>query len=185
MIGVGAISYLSLPTIVGAGAFSIGLLTILQLRLSLYTGVVPYMGNFKNDAIELIIILIGNLIGCCIMFAYPTEEAKILVAQKLSEPLWQSFVDACLCGIMIYVAVEAFKKNNISIVMLSVFGFIVCGFEHSIANACYIISAGVFDKKTVYYFLHIVIGNAIGSILFRKVAEMTYENSKDRKRLLE
>lgn len=184
MIAVGTIAYVNCPPLLGALIFSVGLLAILQLKLSLYTGLVPYAERWTSIPF-LLTVLAGNLVGCCTMFAYPSSVAQQAVAAKMSETLLHTFIDACLCGILIYVAVEAFKNERILIVIASVFGFIVCGFEHSIANACFLISARRFDAMAMGYLLCTVLGNAVGAVLFRRGTELKYANSKDRKRLVE
>lgn len=184
MIAVGTIAYVNCPPLLGALIFSVGLLAILQLKLSLYTGLVPYAEKWSSIPF-LLTVLFGNLVGCCTMFAYPSDVAQQVVEAKMLETPLHTFIDACLCGILIYVAVEAFKEGRLLVVIAAVFGFIVCGFEHSIANACFFISARRFDLTTPGYLLCVILGNAVGAILFRKGTELRYADSKDRKRLFE
>ena len=73
------------------------------------------------------------------------------------------------CGILVYLAVEGFKKidNNFGkyvVLVLSIGGFIVCGFEHSIANMFYYFLNGSYSLSALLSILLCVLGNSIGGV---------------------
>lgn len=76
-----------------------------------------------------------------------------------------------------YLAVENYTNNKndfakIIGIFLCVFTFIICGFEHSIANVCYCIFAiNSFDMflKSFVFILIISVGNFFGATLCRKM----------------
>ena len=43
--------------------------------------------------------------------------------------------------------------------------FIICSYEHVIANACYFTYAKEFSGKVVLYFVIMAVGNSIGAII--------------------
>lgn len=180
MIAIGTITYINASALVGAFMFSIGLLSIFQMNLHLFTGVVPYTTKVKEIPFVLT-VLFGNILGACLMFAFPSSTAANVVQSKLQDPYWLMFVSSMLCNILIFIAVEANKKNNIVTVIFSVASFIICGFNHSIANVCFVMSARMFSWDVLVFILISLLGNAIGGICFRKL--IGYENSKDRKKL--
>lgn len=86
MIGVGCNVYLSCDNkYIGALLFSIGLITILIFEFNLYTGKVCYIPQ-KGISFtkQVLIILIGNIIGCiCMGLMFPSEIAQVMCQNKL------------------------------------------------------------------------------------------------------
>lgn len=153
--------------------FSIGLFTILQFGFNLYTGKVAYITTKPKDISNILIILIGNAIGCCLMFAFPTAAAAPIVAAKLAQSTIIILFKSILCGILIYIAVEGFKAGNQLITLLAVPTFILCGAEHSIADICFIIAAQMFTWEILGFIILVAIGNAIGSIIFHRLIDFS------------
>lgn len=152
---------------IGATLFSIGLYLVLWYGLNLYTGKVGYANSFK-DIVSLIIIFIGNLIGCALSFATPfSQMAADMAAAKLALPLWLVFVKAIICGILIYAGVDQYKKQKQYAPIIAVPAFILAGAEHCIADICYFIMARTISIEVIVFILVVVIGNAIGSLLWR------------------
>ena len=70
------------------------------------------------------------------------------------------------CGILIYYAVDIFKKHNSVIgILLCVPTFIICGFNHCIANIYYIIASREFTIDALIFIIICIIGNSIGSLI--------------------
>ena len=164
----------------GEFMFSIGILSILELKLLLFTGVVPYVNKIKEIP-YLLTVLFGNILGCLTMVMFPSEVALQIVQNKLSDSFVTILVSSMLCNVLIYCAVESYKNKNILTVILSIATFIICGFNHSIANVCFVISSRIFTLQTFFLIILSVIGNSFGGIIFRRMS--TYEGSKDRKTL--
>ena len=191
MIGMGGIVYLSVENkIAGSFFFSIGLLTICMYGMNLYTGKIGYiLINKKNYIVELLLSLIGNFIGTFItgklmlMTRYATiqEKALILSEQKLSDNLLSIFILSIFCGILMYIAVNNYKKMNNEIgkyicIFLCVMVFILCGFEHCVANMLYFTIAEIWSINTILYLLIMVLGNSLGSILIASFYNMFNKN---------
>ncbi len=180
MIGIGGTIYLSLDNkIVGSFLFSIGLLMICMYNMNLYTGKIGYIVvNNKSYLMELLLTLIGNFIGTYILafcminsrFSSISDKAKTICEIKLNDNLLSILILSCLCGVLMYIAVNNYKKHNTSIgkymgIFMCVMVFILSGFEHSVANMFYFSVAGLLSWNTVLYILVMVIGNSIGAIL--------------------
>lgn len=89
---------------------------------------------------------------------------------KLSDNLISILLLSCFCGILMYIAVNNYKKHSTSIgkymgIFICVMVFILCGFEHSVANMFYFSIARMLSWDTLLYLLIMVIGNSIGAII--------------------
>ena len=181
MIAIGGTVFLSLENkVIGAIFFSIGLFMILTNGFNLYTGKVGYI--LENDykyLIEVFVTIIGNFIGTNLVGyilkltrIYPeiSEKAQAMCNIKLDDTPLSIWILSIFCGILMYLAVNGFKmgssplEKNLS-VFLGVIVFILCGFEHSIANMFYFSVAGMWSVKAFDYLLVMILGNAIGGIL--------------------
>ena len=161
-IAIGAYINLRFGGIAGAVFFSVGLYLVCNFGLKLYTGKVGYTGIVKN-----LPILLGNLIGSLILLFYPIDNAQTIIQNKLDTPLYISFINAIICGILIYAAVEMFKKGKDYMIAVCVPSFILFGAEHCVADMCYAAAARMISWQLVLFICIIVIGNSIGSLLFR------------------
>ena len=174
-ISIGAILYINLNGgILGALLFSIGLLLILQFKYKLYTGAVGYISSVKQIILTLWILL-GNAIGCTIMYAFPSGFAQNLIDTKLFVPLWLVFIKASICGLLIYFAVNAKEKY---LTVLAVAAFILSGAEHSIADICFFFSANHYSLKGFIFIIIVILGNAFGAIAARRIDNNDRETSK-------
>ena len=161
-IAIGALINLKIGGIAGAVFFSVGLYLVCVFNLNLYTGKVGYTGIIKN-----LLILLGNLIGSLILYFYPMDNAKFVIKTKMNTPLYITFINAIICGILIYAAVEAFKKGKEYMIVICVPAFILFGAEHCIADICYAASAHALSWNLTLMIAIVVLGNSIGSIIFR------------------
>lgn len=165
--------------IVGAVFFTLGLYIIIHWKLWLYTGKVGFVSDYKARFwLALHLCLTCNLIGAVgfpalikmtRLYAQIETAAKPLVAAKLNDSPMSIFILSIMCGVMIYIAVKGHANFSYSLaktiaVFLAIPTFIMCGFEHVIANAAYFTYAHVFSWKVVWYFVLMAVGNGIGSI---------------------
>ncbi len=195
MIGIGGIAYLAIPNkIVGSCIFSIGLLTVCMYSFNLYTGKIGYiLVNKINYIFELLFSLIGNFIGTFLvgnlmrLTRYETyiETAKNIVNTKLDDNIISIFILSIFCGIIMYIAVNNYKKENSDIgkyilIVMGIMAFILCGFEHCVANMFYFSIAGIWSTKVFVYLLIMILGNSVGSIVIA-----FYDNKFNKKYLLE
>lgn len=165
--------------IVGAVFFTLGLYIIIHWKLWLYTGKVGFVSDYKARFwLALLLCLTCNLIGAVgfpalikmtRLYAQIETAAKPLVAAKLNDSPMSIFILSIMCGVMIYIAVKGHANFSYSLaktiaVFLAIPTFIMCGFEHVIANAAYFTYAHVFSWKVVWYFVLMAVGNGIGLI---------------------
>ena len=180
LISIGGIAYLGIENkIVGSFIFSFGLLTICMYSFNLYTGKVGYiLVNKISYVIELLISLIGNFLGTLTIgslmrltrFENYIQTATNIVNTKLNDNILSIFILAVMCGMIMYIAVNNYKKENDVIgkymtIFMGVMAFILCGFEHCVANMFYFSIAGAFSLKAIGYLLVMVLGNSIGSVI--------------------
>ena len=167
--------------IIGAMFFTLGLFLVLTRGYNLFTGKIAYVFDNKPKYIlDMIIMWLGNLVGSAITAGlimltklnYLQTNAQTLTGSKLSQTPISAFIMAVFCGMVIYWAVENFKTNSheigkyLGLLFLIPF-FIICGFEHCVANMMYFILAESFTFKTLIYLLIITLGNTTGSIICR------------------
>lgn len=177
-IAIGGIIYLSVENkIIGALLFTVGLYAIVLNGLFLYTGKVGYLVGEKDKKEYLLILLttwLGNLVGTTIgAFAFlntrnalVAQNVDIICDAKLDDTPLSIFILAVFCGFLMYIAVDGFKeKGNPIILFMGVSVFILCGFEHCIANMFYFSLAGAWSGKAFLYLLIMTIGNSVGGIL--------------------
>lgn len=182
-IGLGCIAYISVENrYVGALLFSIGLLTICGLQWNLFTGKLCRCTIHQNIKM-LSVTLFGNLIGSLIMYLlylYTAKDAStaIQIAEKKFQTGYlNGFVLGILCEICIYIAVIGYKNIRYDIgrylsIMLGVMVFILCGFEHSVADMFYYF---VWLKplemepmqilRGTLYLLVVILGNVAGAVI--------------------
>ena len=181
MIAIGGTVFLSIENkVIGASLFSIGLFGVLIYNLNLYTGKIGYLiTNFNLKYVkELAITIIGNFIGACsvgFILRYTRiydniySKALILANTKLNDNLLSIFILSIFCGLLMYFAVNGFKKQTdfgkYLVVYLGVAVFILCGFEHCIANMYYFSVADIWSLKTLGYTGIMVLGNSVGSFI--------------------
>ena len=182
MIAVGGTLFLSVDSkYMGSFLFGIGLFTILVFRLFLFTGKVGYAVQEKPAyLVDLLIIWLGNLIGTVGvgLMMLQTRSADALRAKaaamcqiKLNDSLVSIFVLSIFCGVMMFLAADNFKKaenamqKNIGI-FLPVMVFILCGFEHCVANMFYFTIAEAWSAKALGYLVVMSLGNSVGAFIF-------------------
>lgn len=198
MIGIGGTVYLSISnSIIGAIFFSVGLLTICIYKMNLYTGMIGYIiENKLNYIVTLLLTLIGNFIGTMITsllvlntrIANLSVRAKEISAIKINDNYLSIFILSIFCGMLMYIAVNTFKKEKDSIVrylaiFICVIVFILSGFEHCIANMYYISLAKLWSLKSVLSMLIMILGNSVGSIFIAIFNNKIKENWNERRNI--
>ena len=168
----------------GAFLFSLGLFAIMELHLGLYTGKVGYLVVKRPKyAGEVTITLISNTIGAFLggWLISLTRFGGILRAKalpmmdaKMSDTPLSMFLLSMFCGILIFIAVEGDKKctqaddhvGALFTTLIPVMIFIICGFNHSIADMGYFALSGFENvHKAILYFIMIILGNGFGCMI--------------------
>ena len=180
MISIGGTIFLTCESkLLGAFLFSIGLYAICAFGLNLYTGKIGYViDNKPKYIIELLVTLVGNLIGTigCGYLLFLTRQgdklrnvASSICEIKLNDNLLSIFILAVFCGIIMYLAVDLFKRltdfGRYMGIFMGITVFILAGFEHCVANMYYFSAANMWEWKTILYVLVMIAGNSVGSIL--------------------
>lgn len=168
-----------LSTVTAAFLFSVGLVLVCTFGFFLYTGKICYLPQQIKDkkgltySIELVLGLIGNYIGATILgiilrniFTMPSFVTD-MVNVRLNYEFWELIFLGFGCGMLIYFAVEGFLKisNPVGKYLVLIFcvgSFIVCGFEHCVADMLYFAIAGVVRIDVL---LLIALGNSLGGII--------------------
>lgn len=181
-IAMGGVVFLSLNNkIVGAFMFSLGLFAVCTLKYNLFTGKVGYL--FCNDVKTYLpwclMVWVGNLVGSIIVAELVRltrvapgiiEKSTKLVQVKADDSLISLFVLGIFCNIMVVHAVDQYLNNPHEIgkylgIIMSIMVFILCGFEHCIADMFYIQMARTWNSQTIIALIVITLGNVLGGIL--------------------
>ncbi len=176
----GAVFLASDSKVVGAIFFTVGLFAVCTFGFNLFTGKVCYV--FERDAsyaLDLPIIWLGNFCGAVGTAALLSltrmgpalkEKAAALAQVKLGDSPLSVFILAIFCNILIFIAVDGFNKNPHQLgkylsLLFGVTVFILCGFEHCVANMFYFAMGEAWSLKTLGYLLIMTAGNAVGGVL--------------------
>ncbi len=180
LISIGGIAYLAIENkMLGSFLFSFGLLTVCMYSFNLFTGKVGYLlVNKFNYLIELLLSLLGNFLGTLVVgnlmrltrFNSYILLATNLVNNKLNDNILSIFILAIFCGMIMYIAVNNYKNAKDPLgkylaIFMGVMVFILCGFEHCVANMFYFSIAGVYSLKAFYYIIMMILGNSLGSLI--------------------
>lgn len=149
MIAVGGVINLSVGGALGAFMFSLGLLTVLIFKLELFTGKAGLLATNEMKIGKLSKIWVGNFIGTAIVAILLTftpkgvdlfEKATQIVAIRNANDFYTNFVYGGFCGLMMYLAVSSYALGGLNPVYaaLPVAAFILCGFNHCIADMFYL-----------------------------------------------
>ena len=186
-IGFGGTAFLSLDSkVLGALFFTVGLFVICTFGLNLFTGKVCYV--FQKDrayAWNIPLIWLGNLVGTGVVAAMMqmtrnasiADKAAALCQVKLEDSLLSLFILGVLCNIFIYIGVEGFNHNPHELgkylsLFFGVMVFILCGFEHCIADMFYFSMAGAWSSSAVVRLFVSTMGNAVGGIIFPEARKL-------------
>lgn len=182
MISIGGTVYLSIENkIIGSLFFSIGLFVILTFQLNLFTGKVGYLvNNSPFYLFDLFSIWLGNFFGtdlyCTVLYPFKsnlTIKATLMCNDKILQSIPQAFVLSLFCGLLMYIACNNFKMSESELskyigIFLCVSVFIICGFEHCVADMFYFgMANGMKDTspQVLKYICVITFGNSIGSFI--------------------
>ncbi len=190
MIGIGGVAFLSLEDkVAGSFFFSIGLLTICMYGMNLYTGKIGYILINKLEYVwELLLSLFGNFIGTFLVgklmsFTRIDYISKVtsMVEVKLNDNLFSIFILSMFCGMLMYIAVNNYKKSSNEIgkyigIFMCVMVFILCGFEHCVANMFYFTASNAWSLNALLYMLIMILGNSLGSIIISCFYNRFYKN---------
>ena len=181
-IGIGGTAFLSIENkVIGALFFTVGLFVIVTNGYNLFTGKVCYIfdnppkytalcaliwaGNFAGT------YLTGTLVRLTRIADTVVPKAQSICDAKTNDGYLSLFILAVFCNIMIYIAVDGYKNIEHQVgkylaLFLGVAGFILCSFEHCIANMFYFSVGGAWDGEAFLCLLIMTLGNVLGGVVF-------------------
>ena len=148
----------------GAVLFSLGLFAICA----------EHFKDFKYIRLVLLILVVNLLttfiMGILVSFCLPdiAESARASYASKLAADPKKWVLSSILCGLLMYLAVDLWKRGQKIGVFLCVPVFIFSGFDHSIANSFYngaAIGEQTFTFRNLAFVVVVVLGNALGGMI--------------------
>ncbi|MBO7742214.1 MAG: formate/nitrite transporter family protein, partial [Victivallales bacterium] len=156
-IGIAGTVFLSIPaTVVGALFFGFGLLTIVNRGFKLFTGAIGYLAGQGSATLsylgEVVTIWAGNLAGCWLA-AFAVSRTRVwegllprvtaICETKSNDGFLSLLILGIFCGMLMYLAVDTMRNTALDGIIrtvnlfLCVSVFILCGFEHCIADMFY------------------------------------------------
>lgn len=150
LISIGCCVNISTGGVIGAGLFSIALITIIYFGLPLFTGIV------SNDIDTLmLVVLVGNAVGAILggLLFVPTPIVNPFDSMSLMDIL----IGGCGTGVLM---VAAYRSKNIIIAIMGVMVFILCGWPHCIAEMAYM-------RMSMSQWIMALLGNIIGGQVWR------------------
>ncbi len=184
-IGIGCTVYLSCSNkLVGALLFCAGLFFILTNGGVLFTGICGLKTPIPKMAAVFVLNGLGTVIPAMVSWSNVIdggtrlgETAATVMLNKLSMNPVSWLLNGLMCGVLMYLAVIGYKKakdslHGIAAVLFAIPAFIVCGFEHSIADMGYLaIAAPALNGSQLLscfgMILIIMLGNVAGGKLTR------------------
>ena len=160
--------------------FTIGIFLVFNFNALLITGYIP-LSTYKNKLSikDVLQIGLGNLIGAyCfgVLINYSRIINNIepiadnLIKTKCNDNLISIFIMSILCAVLIGYGVIGASKNNRYIskmfaLLFPTYIFVVCGFEHMVANMFYISISTNSLISSISFLGASIIGNIVGGIL--------------------
>lgn len=183
MVGFGATACASVGGFWGAVIFSTALVVITLSGSHLFTAHIGRDSTLENFN-KTLLCLIGNTFGAfatysliCLSGLDVSFILSMMAVEKLSTDKIPFLMQAIGCGFLIGAAMNS--KNNPEVYMtgrqsaailaiaMCVTSFIVCGFEHCIADMFILMFApeSIATKKVLVYMALATIGNGIGGFI--------------------
>ena len=189
-IALGGVAFLSVGAegkIIGALFFTVGLFIILNFDFNLFTGKVCYALDNKPDyLLRLVVIWLGNLCGAFISAAAInltrltslSAYCSAVVQAKLSDEYSSLFILGIFCNMLIYLAVHGYKnfRDPVAKIFALFFGvsvFVLCGFEHCVADMFYFSLARAWSWDVLLRLVIITLGNVVGGLLIPALFKIT------------
>ena len=187
-ISIGCVAFLASGNkIVGSLFFVVGLFMVCNFNFNLFTGKVCYALENKPIYIgKLAIIWIGNFAGAALaaLLVRATRlenliaSAETIAQTKMNDNLLSLFVLGIFCNILIFVAVHGYKtfEHPFAKTLALVFGvsvFVLCGFEHCVADMFYFAFAGTWSWAMLGRLCMITLGNIVGGLFVPTILKLT------------
>lgn len=178
-IGLGGAIFVKLGGVIGAVMFAFGLLSVVHFKLPLYTGTAGFIQlNKFEEYKKMLIILLGNIIGCILLSLMldPSQyNTDAIIQSRLNTDYGQCLLNAMGCGLIMTLIVKGGRDKNLLLILFGIPLFILLGFYHSIADAFYMMISPI-ELRNLFFgrYWTIVLGNFIGCNIPRL---LKYENT--------
>ena len=189
----------------GALVFSIAVLLIVLVGGELFTGnnlvmgYGLYTGSVKPSDVASVWVVswFGNLVGCVLMALIfvlagasgTAPYCATMMASKLSTPGVQLFFRAILCNFFVCCGVCCgirlkSEAGKILMIMMCISGFVISGFEHSVANmgnfaVAMMILPGIPFEVVIKNLAIVTLGNIIGGAVLLALPLWLSEKGSD------
>ena len=181
--GLGGYAYLACESrYLGAFLFGFGLWAVCEFGLPLFTGRCAYLGSKGAHALpELVLMLVFNMLGAALvgLMYQPLADGQdvvLLASSKIGQSFLSTLVRAVLCGVVVFISVEAFQRSKEPLgryvgVLSGVALFIICGLDQCIADTFYM--AAAFSQNQIVrwdafpFLLTAIVGNTLGGMGMR------------------
>ena len=149
---------------IGPFLFAFGLLNVCYFDFYLFTGKCGYVIDNKEWKKLFFILLVNLAAGWILGALIGITNPMLFAAAALKVASWTNpllhFIQSILCGAIMFLAVETYKRKSVLGILYGVPLFIICGFQHCIAN---IITLGLSISFSPFILIAIV-GNFLGAI---------------------
>lgn len=191
MIGIGGCVSLSCDNkYIGALLFSLGLFAIIQFGFGLFTGKVGYIPLRKPVYIwECFFTLVGNALGTlfdALLLRHTRidlaieQKAQSILDAKLGDTWHSMFIMAIFCGMLMFLAVDNARISRksgghselVTGTLLCIVVFIICGFNHCIADMFYLFLT-MRIKEGLVYLSFVILGNVVGGMTIPLIKNLT------------
>ncbi len=187
--------------LIKAAVFPVGLILVTLTASELFTGNCILLAPVLSKDVKITsmlknlgIVYLGNLLGsviiallavyCGAMNASIANATIQCASLKCNANFLEAFLRAIPCNILVCLAVwtsmsSKSTSGKILAVYMPIFAFVVCGFEHSVANMYYLTAGLLASAKTgvaaagltvgkslLYCLLPTTLGNIIGGMVF-------------------
>lgn len=185
-IGLGSYAYIAThDRYLGGFLFSFGMFAVCAFALPLYTGQVSYLGRGDVKPHRFLSMLPANILGAMLvgLLSSPVKggsDVRAIVLDKLAQPLLQSLFSAMLCGAVIFLIVDSFRRGSDPLgrwlgVLLGVPVFVISRLENSIPNIFYLAAAfrqyGLLDGRSPLFMLLVLLGNGAGALFLHMLID--------------
>ncbi len=165
--------------------FTAGSIFISHWYFYLFTGKIGFLIERDEERtlskeLNLVIGLLGNLLGCLIMGAlirvatFDSNPALFVELQKvvdlkLGYNWYQALILSFFCGLLIHIGVDGMRRidnplGRYLVLFLCIGGFTLAGFEHSVANMFFYFLNGTYTLQAFISLGLLVVGNALGGL---------------------
>lgn len=191
-IGLACIVFILINNkIIGSFCFSIGLFLILTRDYNLFTGKLCFLE--RTSITELLFTWIGNAIGIILLVIFIKMTRLIelqykvveIISIKENDNFLSLLILSICCQFCINISVSKFKEKNLNILIkllslfIGVFVFVICGFEHCIANMFYVFfNLNKFNLINLRIIFISTTGNIIGGIILYYIKRFMEKNNE-------